>query len=121
MKLVFSEYGWPETIISDNGPCYSADAFTKLMKEYSVNHITSSPHYRQSNGLVEKYIQIVKNIFYSTRRGNRPVQKLDDLQKYPTVKLLTITHTDFTITNCYVTTPYVQCSQKTVSIESRTT
>ena len=22
MKLIFSEYGWPETIISDNGPCY---------------------------------------------------------------------------------------------------
>ena len=21
MKLVYSEYGWPETIISDNGPC----------------------------------------------------------------------------------------------------
>ena len=45
MKLVFSEYGWPETIISDNGPCYSAEAFHKLMKDYSVNHITSSPHY----------------------------------------------------------------------------
>ena len=36
-----------ETIISDNGPCYSAEAFTKLMKDYSVNHITSSPHYPQ--------------------------------------------------------------------------
>ena len=25
MKLIFSEYSWPETIISDNGPCYSAE------------------------------------------------------------------------------------------------
>ena len=24
MKLIFLEYGWPETIVSDNGPCYSA-------------------------------------------------------------------------------------------------
>ena len=45
MKLVFSEYGWPETIISDNGSCYSAETFTKLMKYYSINHITSLPHY----------------------------------------------------------------------------
>ena len=45
MKLIFSEYDWPETIISDNGPCYSAETFTKLMTDYSVNHIASSPHY----------------------------------------------------------------------------
>ena len=43
MKLIFSEYGWPETIISNNGPCHSAKAFTKLMQDHSVNHITSSP------------------------------------------------------------------------------
>ena len=29
------------------------------MKEYTVNHITSSPHYPQSNG----FVQIVKNLF----------------------------------------------------------
>ena len=63
MKLIFSEYGWPENIVSDNGPCYSAAIFTKLMTDYSVNHITSSPHYPQSNGLAEKYLQIVKTLF----------------------------------------------------------
>ena len=25
MKLIFSEYSWPETIVSDNDPCYSAE------------------------------------------------------------------------------------------------
>ena len=54
MKLIFSEYGWPETLVSDNGPCYSAETFTKLMTDYSVNHITSSSHYPQLNGLAEK-------------------------------------------------------------------
>ena len=49
-KQIFSEYGWQETLISDNGPCYVAEAFTNVMKEYSVNHITSSLHYPQSNG-----------------------------------------------------------------------
>ena len=67
MKLVFSEYGWPETIVYDNGPCYSAETFTKLMTDYSVNHITSSPHYPQSNSLAEKYVQIVKNLFYKAQ------------------------------------------------------
>ena len=79
MKLIYSEYGWPETIVSDNGPCYSAEIFTKLMTDYSVNHITSFPHYPQSNGLAEKYVQIVKNLFYKAKEeGN-------DIQKYSTI------------------------------------
>ena len=57
LKVIFSEYGWPDNIVSDNGPCYTAEAFTKTMQEYQVNHITSSPHYPQSNGLAEKFVQ----------------------------------------------------------------
>ena len=57
-KLIFSEYGWPETLISDNGPGHTADAFTCVMYAYHVNHITSSPHYPQSNGLSEKYYRL---------------------------------------------------------------
>ena len=75
MKLIFSEYGWPETIISDNGPCYSGEAFTKLMSDYSVNHITSSPHYPQSKGLAEKYVQIVKNLFYKAKEEGTDLGK----------------------------------------------
>ena len=63
-KSIFSEYGWPDTLVSDNGPCYTAETFANLMKEYAVNHINSSPHYSQSNGLAEKFVQIVKNLFY---------------------------------------------------------
>ena len=57
-KEILFEYGWPETLISDNGPCYTADAFTSVMNAYHVNHITSSPHYPQSNGLAEKYYRM---------------------------------------------------------------
>ena len=33
-KLIFSQYGWPETLISDNGPCYTTQALTSVMKSY---------------------------------------------------------------------------------------
>ena len=66
-KLIFSEYGWPDTLVLDNGPCYTTEVFTNLMQEYSVNHITSSLHYPQSNGLAEKFVQIVKNLFYKAK------------------------------------------------------
>ena len=71
IKLIFSEYGWPETLVSDNGPCYTLQIFTNLMVQYNVNHITSSPHYPQSNGLAEKYMQIVKNLFHKANEEGK--------------------------------------------------
>ena len=45
-KLVFSEYGWPDILISNNGPYYTLQAFTSVMQAFSVNHIISSLHYQ---------------------------------------------------------------------------
>ena len=70
-KQIFAEYGWPDTIVSGNGPCYTSDIFKELMKEYQVNHITSLPHYQQSNGLVVKYVQIVKNLFHKAKKRDK--------------------------------------------------
>ena len=74
-RLIFSEYSWPATLVSENGPCYVAETFTNLMKEYAVNHITSSPHYPQSNGLAEKFVQIVKNLFCKVKDEGTDIYK----------------------------------------------
>ena len=74
-KLVFSEYGWPDTLISDNGPCYTSQAFTSVMQVFSVNHITRCPHYPQSNGLAEKYVQIVKCLFNKAKEEGKDLSK----------------------------------------------
>ena len=74
-RLIFSEYRWPDTLVSEIGPCYVAEAFSTLMKEYAVNHITSSPHYPQSIRLAEKFVQIVKNLFYKARDEGTDIYK----------------------------------------------
>ena len=82
-KLIFSEYGWPETLISHNGPCYTAKAFTSVINAYHANHITNSIHYPQSNGLAEKYVQIVKRfILQGKRTGKRSIQMFDNQPQY---------------------------------------
>ena len=75
IKQIFAVYGWPDTLVSDNGPCYASEIFKELMEEYQVNHITSSPHYPQSNGLAEKYVQIVKNLFHKAREEGQDLYK----------------------------------------------
>ena len=74
-KLVFSKYGWPDTLISDNGPHYTSQAFTSVMQSYNVNLTTSTPHYPQSNGLAEKYVQIVKSFFYKAKEEGKDFYK----------------------------------------------
>ena len=59
-KKLFSEQGIPQKVVSDNGPQFSFSLYTAFAKEWNFLHVTSSPHYPQSNGLVERSVQTVK-------------------------------------------------------------
>ena len=49
-----------------------------------MNHITRSLHYPQSNGLAEKYVQIVKVLVLQNQgRRKRSLQVFEDLLQYP--------------------------------------
>ena len=61
LKSIFAEYGVPDTLITDNGPCYDSKEFKSFTQKYNFEHVTSSPHYHEGNGLAEKYVDIIKN------------------------------------------------------------
>ena len=60
MKQIFSEQGIPLIVRSDNGPHYTSHAFRNFTQTHAFSHITSSPHYSQSNGFIEEQIKTVK-------------------------------------------------------------
>ena len=62
LKAIFSEFGVPDVLISDNGPCYTGEQFKVAMRKLNITHVTISPHHHQSNGLAEVYVRIVKNL-----------------------------------------------------------
>ena len=62
LQSTFARHGIPEIVVSDNGPQYSSQEFTEFAKAYSFSHITSSPHYPQSNGHVERAVKTVKKL-----------------------------------------------------------
>nr|XP_054926420.1 uncharacterized protein K02A2.6-like [Dermacentor andersoni] len=47
LKTIFAHHGIPQEVMSVNGPPFSSQGFAA---SYGFNHVTSSPHYAQSNG-----------------------------------------------------------------------
>lgn len=60
IKSFFAHHGIPSTVRTDNGPQFNCQAFRDFSKMYGFEHITSSPLYPQSNGLVKDGVKIVK-------------------------------------------------------------
>ena len=60
---LFSIEGYPDEIVSDNGPPFQSKEFAKFLSSLGIRHTTSSPGYPLSNGFIERQIQMVKNMF----------------------------------------------------------
>src|SRR5258705_9116831 len=64
-KSAFARHGIPELVRTDNGPQFrtlDVSAFSVFATSYGFRHITSSPHYPQSNGMAESAVKVVKNL-----------------------------------------------------------
>ena len=62
---ICSERGYPNVL--DNRLCYRGELFAKFLKRKGIKHVTSSPHYPQSNGLAEACVKVIKNLMH---KGN---------------------------------------------------
>lgn len=60
LDIQFAHFGIPERLFSDNGPQYSSVEFRDFTTRLGITHITSSPYFPRSNGLVEREVQTVK-------------------------------------------------------------
>lgn len=78
VKSIFSRHGIPETVISDNGPCYNCKEWQNFAREYGFKHVTSSPQHPQANGKAEKGVHIIKQL----------LKKATDSQSDPYLALL---------------------------------
>ncbi len=62
VKSMFAMHGIPETVVSDNGPCYNCNEWRQFAEQYGFHHVTSSPQHAQGNGKAEKRVHIIKQL-----------------------------------------------------------
>ena len=83
-KVIFSRYGIPREVLSDNGPQFISYEYKKFSQEWAFKHITSSPRYPKSNGFVERNIKTIKRALQkSLQTGDDPQMTLLMLQTAP--------------------------------------
>ena len=70
----FSDLGVPVTLRSDGGPQFTSAEFSTFLKRWGVNHVFSTPHYPQSNGLAEAGVKAMKTLVMKTT----PTGRIDD-------------------------------------------
>jgi len=60
LRSLFSQFGLPESIVSDNGTYFTSSEFENFLKLNGVIHLKSAPYHPSTNGLAERAVQIVK-------------------------------------------------------------
>ena len=62
MWRTFNQFGFPNTLRTDNGPQFVSDSFITYCKTSNIKQEFSSPYFPQSNGHAEKMVGVAKNM-----------------------------------------------------------
>ena len=77
---LFSIEGYPDKIVSDNGPPFQSKEFAKFLSSLGIKHTTSSPGFAHHNGFIEQHIQTVKNMLLKSFNTQSFHEVLADLR-----------------------------------------
>lgn len=62
LSEIFSVFGFPKEIVSDNGPPYTSFELSEFYRERNITQTHTPPYHPASNGLVERAVQTAKSV-----------------------------------------------------------
>ena len=75
LQEMFSIEGTPDEVMSNNGPPFNGKELSSFLTDLGIRHTTSSPNYPQSNGFIERQIQMVKRLMEKAISTGRSFQE----------------------------------------------
>ena len=60
LEQMFSLYGIPGHVVTDNGPQFASGDFAVFLNSQGVCHMRSAPYHPATNGLAEHFVQSLK-------------------------------------------------------------
>ncbi|KAJ8015937.1 hypothetical protein DPEC_G00001890 [Dallia pectoralis] len=73
---VFSRFGSPLQLVSDNGPQLVSQEMTTFLQVNGVQHIRSAPYHPSTNGLAERFVQTMKHALKASQGQGTLHQRL---------------------------------------------
>ena len=60
LEHVFSQYGIPHVLISDNAPPFSGQLFACYLAQQGIQHRRVTPYWSQANGEAERFMRTIQ-------------------------------------------------------------
>ncbi|XP_044745163.1 uncharacterized protein K02A2.6-like [Coccinella septempunctata] len=60
LRRIFSIFGLPKILVSDNGTCFTSQEFSEFIERNCISHITTPPYNPASNGAAENCVKVIK-------------------------------------------------------------
>ena len=79
LNTIFSRYGFPDKIVSDNGPQFIAEDFKRFLSKNGIKQKLCPPYHPASNGLAEKHVQTFKRMYVRSTVSGNTIDKVSDL------------------------------------------
>ncbi|XP_054749712.1 uncharacterized protein K02A2.6-like [Lytechinus pictus] len=78
LRRVFSRYGLPQIMVTDNGSQFTSSEFKEFVDKNGIVHKRSAPYHPSTNGQAERFVQTLKQALRAARSdGGSPQAQLD--------------------------------------------
>ena len=75
LRKLFSAYGLPLQLVSDNGPQFISEDFAQFMKSNGIKHIRCAPYHPAYNKAVERLVQTFKKAMKTAKECGKDLQQ----------------------------------------------
>ena len=79
MMEVFSNYGFPKVILTDQGSVFTSKLTREMCKSFSIEKVRTSPYHPQSDGALERWHACLKGMF---KKADTDIKNWDSQVKY---------------------------------------